>query len=127
MGNEPDTYRRHRAPNRLNLCADFWSRCRNAGACFWHKADIPTVAANVRFRGKSGHQDLKASRPLLTLRASKRAAAGGAQSNASSAAHGREVLGQHIDRDLIKTRDTVRLCPERNFSCFSKRLVCRGE
>jgi hypothetical protein len=32
MGNEPDTYRRHWAPDRLNLSADFCSRCRNAGS-----------------------------------------------------------------------------------------------
>jgi hypothetical protein len=30
------------------------------------KADIPTAAMNVRFRGQSGHRNLRASRPLLT-------------------------------------------------------------
>jgi hypothetical protein len=24
---------------------------------YWHKADIPTAPANVRYRGKSGHRN----------------------------------------------------------------------
>jgi hypothetical protein len=24
--------------------------------CFWHKADVPPMLTNVRFRGQSGHQ-----------------------------------------------------------------------
>ena len=34
--------------------------------CLWHKADILIAWPNVRFRGKSGHRNLRASRPLLT-------------------------------------------------------------
>jgi hypothetical protein len=32
----------------------------------WPKADIPVSPFNVRFRGKSGRRNLRASRPLLT-------------------------------------------------------------
>jgi hypothetical protein len=33
---------------------------------YWHKADIPEPPINVRFRGKSGHQDLRPPCPLLS-------------------------------------------------------------
>src|SRR5262249_12117848 len=33
---------------------------------FWHKADIPTRSANVRFRGQSGHQSHLSQCLLLT-------------------------------------------------------------
>ena len=35
-------------------------------ALYWHKADIEELAVNVRFRGKSGHQDLTPRCPLMT-------------------------------------------------------------
>ena len=32
----------------------------------WHKADIPSCTAHVRFRGQSGHDFLRCECPLMT-------------------------------------------------------------
>jgi hypothetical protein len=41
----------------------FWHTilsARRLNVCFWHKADIETALRNVRFRGQSGHRNLRA-------------------------------------------------------------------
>jgi hypothetical protein len=40
----------------------------NARVAYWPKADIVMEVRNVRFRGNSGHRNLRAPRPLLTRR-----------------------------------------------------------
>src|SRR5215469_17405925 len=37
-----------------------------ANVCFWHKADIPGLSSNVRFRGQRGHYADIGQCPLLT-------------------------------------------------------------
>ena len=34
-------------------------------SAYWHKADMPVAARNVRFRGKSGHRNWTASAAVL--------------------------------------------------------------
>jgi hypothetical protein len=66
---------------------------------YWHKADMATLLADVRFWGKSGHRDWRVSCPLMT----------------QSGHHTRTVTAVTLSDERVAQRQ-LDLCPILEFS-----------